>query len=140
MQVSDSHIPAKTAMKVKLKKFNTVKKEFKINKEKRTIACILTTHEDFLTRVNKYGLYLGWEDEYHPFDNRIYKGIAKCSPNDEWNETYGKHLAEYRAERMRQVDINNQIKNYINKTAKKLDNLYDYGMLKEPHKPKENER
>lgn len=41
---------------------------------------------------------------------------------------------------MRQVDINNQIKNYINKTAKKLDNLYDYGMLKEPRKPKEHER
>lgn len=134
MQVSDSHIPAKTAMKVN---FNTIKKEFKINKEKRTIVCILTTHEDFSTRLNKYGIYLGWEDDYHPFDDRIYKGIAKCSPNDEWDETYGKHLAEYRAEKMRQVDINNQIKNYINKTAKKLDNLYDYGMLKEPRKPKE---
>ena len=112
-----------------------ITKEFKINKEKRTVVCILTTYDDVESRIQKYQLYPNFEDDYYKIIKRVYKGVAKCSPEDEWNESYGKKVAEYRAEKMRQADVNNNIKKFINKTVKKIDNLYDYGLLKEPRKP-----
>ena len=85
--------------------------EYKVNEAKRTVVCIITTINDVPHRLAKYGLA---DEEYDEidYDVRIYKGIAKCAPEDEWNEAYGKHLAEYRASKLRQSDVNNEIKKY----------------------------
>ena len=114
--------------------------EYVVNEEKRTIVCFITTINDVQTRLAKYGL---WDDSDNDdnddeLDVRVYKGIAKCAPGDKWNPRYGCRLAEYRASRARQVDVNNELKNYINTISKRMDNLYDYGLLKDPHYPKEN--
>ena len=111
-----------------------VSTKFEINKEKRTIVCIITTINDFPLRLEKYGLA---DDDYNEndFDVRVYRGVAKCSPEDDWDEAYGKHLAEYRAACARQSDINHDIKKYIHGISKCIDNLYDYGMLKDPRFP-----
>lgn len=112
-----------------------IKTEYKVNKEKHTVVCIITAVNDVPLRLKKYGL--ADEDyDYIDFDIRSYKGVAKCSPMDEWDETYGKRLAEYRAARARQIDVNTELKNYIKGISKCIDNLYDYGLLKDPHKPK----
>jgi hypothetical protein len=113
-----------------------VKTEYKVNKEKRTIVCIITAINDVPFKLAKYGLA---DEEYEDIvlDIRIYKGIAKCSLEDEWDENYGKRLAEYRASRARQVDVNAELKAYINGVSKCIDNLYDYGLIKNPHKPEE---
>ena len=66
---------------------------------------------------------------------RTYTGYAYCAPEDEWDETYGKHLAEYRASKLRQSDVNHEIKKFIKGISKCIDNLYDYGLLKDPHFP-----
>lgn len=109
--------------------------EYIIDKEKRTIVCIIKTVDDVPDRLAKYGLS---DEDYDDidYDIREYKGIAKCAPEDEWDETYGIRLAEYRASRARQADVNNEIKKYIRGISKCINNLYDYGMLKDPHKPK----
>ena len=108
--------------------------EYKVNKEKRTVVCIITTINDIPLRLEKYGLV---DEDYDDvdFDIRIYKGIAKCAPEDTWDETYGKRLAEYRASRARQADVNTELKAYINYISKCIDNLYGYGLVKNPHKP-----
>jgi hypothetical protein len=112
-----------------------IKTEFKVNEEKRIVVCIITTENDVKNRLEKYGL---GDEDYDEYDEiRIYKGIALCAPEDEWDETYGRHLAEYRASKMRQIDVNNDIKKFIRGISKCVDNLYDYGMLREPHKPAE---
>ncbi len=110
--------------------------EYKINKEKKTIVCIITATNDIPRRLKKYGL-ADEKYDYIALDTRFYKGIAKCAPGDVWDETYGKRLAEYRAARARQVDVNTELKAYINGVSKCIDNLYDHGLMKNPHKPEE---
>lgn len=87
-------------------------------------------------RLAKYGLA---DEDYNTIDLdiRTYKGIVKCAPGDVWDETYGKRLAEYRAARARQADVNTELKTYINGVSKCIDNLYDHGLMKNLHKPEE---
>lgn len=112
--------------------------EYEINENKRTIVCIITTINDVPYRLAKYGLADDKYDE-NDLDIRVYKGIAKCAPEDEWNVIYGKRLAEYRASRARQVDVNNELIAYINGTSKCIDNLYNYGLVKHPHMPSQED-
>lgn len=109
--------------------------EYVVNKEKRTIVCRITAIDDIPVKLAKYGLADDSYDEYDS-DIRVYTGIAKCAPDDEWDELYGKRLAEYRASRARQVDVNNELKNYIIGVNRCLDNLSEFGLMRNPHKPK----
>ena len=108
--------------------------EFIVNEEKRTVVCIITTVDDMADKLAKYGLA---DDQYDDIEDvRIYKGIAKCCPQDTWDESYGKKLAEWRAARKREVDINNEIYDYIDSMSERLETLEIYGRLKEPTPPK----
>lgn len=108
--------------------------EFIVNEEKRTVVCIITTVDDMADRLAKYGLA---DDQYDDIEDvRIYKGIAKCCPQDTWDESYGKKLAEWRAARKRKTDINNEISDYIVSMYERLDTLDIYGRLKDPTPPK----
>lgn len=111
-----------------------VNTEFFVNEDKRTVVCVIRTLNDIPERLAKYNLA---DDQYDRNDIRVYRGYAYCAPEDEWNENYGRHLAEYRASRARQVDVNNEIKKYIKGISKCIDNLYDHGLMKNPHKPEE---
>lgn len=121
------------------------KTEFKVNKEKRTVTCIITTQEDFLSRIIRFG----FAEEFYrlPFelkdlrdedlDVRKYVGVAKCNPEDEWDEQYGKQLAEYRAMVKRKADINNDITNFVRRMNARIDNIWLYGRLYESKRPNE---
>lgn len=106
-----------------------------VNKEKRTVVCIIETEEDVRKRLRKYNVFypvtLKSLEEIRK-QNKTYKGVAKCHPDD---EKYGKRLAEYRASKLRKNDVNNFLNNYIEKMRKNLDNLEMYGMIKEPQEP-----
>ena len=107
--------------------------EFIVNEEKRTVVCIITTVDDMADRLAKYGLA---DDQYDDIEDvRIYKGIAKCCPQDTWDESFGKKLAEWRAARQREVDINNEIYDYIDSMTERLETLEIHGRLKEPTPP-----
>ena len=114
--------------------FDRVETEYIVDKEKRTVVCIITVANDVPIRLAKYGLA---DEEYDDIylDIRKYTGIAKCNPEDTWDETYGKRLAEYRAARARQLDVNNELKNFIRNVTRCIDDLYDYGLMKDPHYP-----
>lgn len=120
--------------------YTRYEKEFKINKEKRTVVCIIRADDDIYNIIHKYYHDDNMETTLIPFESKIYKGIAKCSPEDEWNEAYGKSLAEYRAMRKRQVYVNNELKRFYRKKMISLTKLISHGFLKTPKKPNEAER
>lgn len=107
-----------------------------INEEKRTVVCIITTVDEIPRKLKKYGFEVE-EDASSREDIRSYKGIAKCSPDDEWDEVYGRQLAEYRAARARRMDVNAELNVFIKSARKRLDNLSNHGLLKRPYPPKE---
>lgn len=70
---------------------------YKINKEKRTVVAYgkfcpkYLIGCEFINSINR--------DVYFPshYSEKVVKGIAKCHPNDEWNEKEGKRIARERA-------------------------------------------
>lgn len=75
-------------------------KNFYINKEKKTVTCVLTIDIDeyqfsriveFRKLIEKYNFHCV-RDGYYEFVGR-----AKCCPDDEFNEQLGKDLAYFRA-------------------------------------------
>lgn len=112
--------------------------DFFVNEDERTVACVITTKNEIPLKLEKYGLA---DDNYD--DNEIeineYRGVAKCAPEDPWDERYGMKLAEYRAQRKRQTHVNGEIKKYIKDIQRRVDNLYDYGLFKDPHYPEYQE-
>lgn len=119
--------------------------KFKVDKERGIITCIMTTTEDFLSRIIRYGfaeafyrLPLSFDDlRESDLDVRKYVGIAKCNPADEWDEEYGKQLAEYRAALKRKNDINQEINNFCYRMNCNIDNLWFHGKLRQPKHPDE---
>lgn len=118
----------------------TVTTEFKVNEEKRTVVCIITTVNDMARRLAKYGLADESCDTDDCADVRKYVGIAVCAPEDEWDEAYGKRLAEYRASTARRADINNELNNFVHGIRICIDNLCEYGFLKKTRPPYEKEK
>ena len=110
--------------------------EFKVNEDKRTVVCIITTIDDILEKLAKYGL--ADEDREYGIDVRRYVGVARCAPEDKWDEMYGRRLAEYRASIARRADVNNEIMNFVKGIKQCANNLCKYGLLKSPHKPHDN--
>lgn len=104
--------------------------EFKIDKENKVIVCKLKDCENIAwRRIDKYL-------DIHDFENHAIKntyiGVAKCRADDEWNEEYGKKLALLRARTKRAKDINRELKNYIQKIQRGIDNISTYGLSNIP--------
>jgi len=116
-------------------KLPKVETKFFIDKEKRVVTCIVTTYDEVARRLAKYDFADDRYDYSLLSDVRKYVGIARCSNEDEWNESYGCKLAEYRATRQRRADVNEEIIKYIKSMKINLDKLATYGMIKNPHYP-----
>lgn len=73
-----------------------------VNKEKRTVACVMYQAEsDANNGIRKYlasngDFDYGWDMFSKMQLPSAITGIAKCSPDDEWNEEFGKQLARER--------------------------------------------
>lgn len=108
---------------------------YKINKEKRVIVCIITGCEEIARRrINKYAPHI---DTWWGFDNceikNSYTGIARCLPDDEWDEEKGKKLALIRAKRERSRDINRIVYNVTQVIKREIDDLEKNGVHKLPN-------
>lgn len=62
----------------------------------------------------------------------VFIGVARCAPDDEWDEEYGKKLALTKAKARRCRAVNNAVKEYIRDTQKQLDVLKQYGIREVP--------
>ena len=114
-----------------MKWYNRVQTEYIINEEKRVVVCQITAIDDLNMRLVKYG----FNPHYNYSKVKTYRGIARCHPDDVWNVTYGKRLAEYRASKKRVKDVNQEIEKFIDKLQKCSLALVKYGVMKQPRYP-----
>lgn len=116
-----------------------MKISYNVNEKERIIICIIACVNQVENRLSKYGIISNrYNGDVSP-DSRKYIGKAKCSPNDRWNEEFGKMLAKNRALIKRAKDINNSIQKVITDWNNKLQILNMYGKIKEPHSLSEEE-
>lgn len=59
-------------------------------------------------------------------------GVARCSPDDEFDVERGKKIALTRAKRKRGIAVNKIIRDYIKNTRYELDQLERYGIHELP--------
>lgn len=108
---------------------------FYVNRNDRTVTCVLFGCSNAaINMLEKYsnnflsGYYSEFAIDYS------YVGIAKCTPEDEFNEEFGMRLARYRANRKKEGDI----KVVMRKFTKKLRNcadLLDKKAMSSPNPP-----
>lgn len=107
------------------RKYCTVDEFYYINEDERTIVCILKPSAFW--EGDYFEKYVGWERgvrvnlDYHLA--KEYRGIAKCSLEDTWDETVGMKLARYRARRKIDGEINADVKEIVKTLREKADNI-----------------
>ena len=110
--------------------------KFYVNKDKNTVTCVLTKFEDgtlvrdaaycFLRGMNYQNIAV-YPDTYEYDIKDAYVGIAKCSPEDEWNETIGRKIAFKKAKIAFYRDFSKAVCKYIaniDKASLKIKDTY----------------
>lgn len=86
---------------------------YEVNEEKRTVVAIIDNTEcDAIVMVDKMFRNTPFRTDhlYHQHMRKYYikdtyVGVAKCNPDDEWDEEVGKELARKRVLRAHEVDV-----------------------------------
>lgn len=109
---------------------NNVK--YYVNRDKRTVVCILSgcrwnATNRILKYVRNYESFVNPYGEFRIKDE--YVGIAKCSPEDTWDEDYGQRLAFARARKKRDDAINDQVYRALDTLRAAADKLSKYGYV-----------
>lgn len=111
---------------------------FFVDKEHGVVVCKLTGCKDIaVSRLDKYmpnyDYYLIGSPYWLNTDiEDTYTGIARCNPEDEWDEEYGKELALLRAKQKRCKAVNNVLCEVMRQMACEMDDLRIYGIHKIP--------
>ena len=120
-------------MKVRVGKEDCI---FYINEEKRTVTCLIKYIDDrpviyaahnFLSELEFKNIQI-WPDGIDNYIKRQYVGVAKCSPEDKWDEETGKKLAFARAKMAFYKDFFHTFSNYIcaaEEAVAKTKNIYN---------------
>ena len=107
---------------------------FIIDKEHGVVVCKLTGCKDIaVSRLDKYmpnyDYYLMGSPYWLNTDIKdTYTGIARCNPEDEWDEEYGKKLALLRAKQKRGKAINNVLIKVVHQMAREMEDLWIHGI------------
>lgn len=102
--------------------------EYKVYPENGVVICRLLNCQDVpYSRIIKYMQQWPMNDSKYEVDN-VFIGMAKCSPEDTFDEQYGKKLALERAKEKRRKAFNNMVRLYINDTMRGLNDLIQYGI------------
>lgn len=102
--------------------------EYFVNRERGIVVCkINKCSEIAIDRIRKYCKSDPWarRDYIIPY---TFTGIAKCAPEDEFDEEYGKKLALLRAKQARGAAVNAMIYKYIDTLHMDIENLFDYAI------------
>lgn len=101
---------------------------FVINKEKRTVVCVLEGTEEMFSNFmaeNAPNLYLSWKIVDKAMMPDRFVGKAVCSVDDEWDEEKGKLLAYDRMKRQLNKAFFSAAKRVMNEYNKVLDDFAD---------------
>jgi len=108
--------------------------KFYINKEKKVTVCVINivnnrhiqfAAHDFLAELEYDGIKIWPQIKSKLLTS--YVGIAKCSPQDEWNEEIGRKIAFARAKIAFYKDFFRAFREYIiriNDAARRADEVY----------------
>ena len=103
---------------------------FKIDEKNRVVVCKLSNCKwNADDRIRKYDGD-SYTDNYLISD--IFTGVARCNPQDEFNEEIGKKIALTRAKAKRCKAINNTIRKYIKDQERVIENLKKYAIHEIP--------
>ena len=107
--------------------------EFKVFKDKRVVVCKLYGCETIaISRIGKYTKISCFGRFNNDFIDDVYVGVARCAPEDTFDEEYGKKLALARAKAKRGKAANNALYAFINDVKKDLERLEQYGIHQIP--------
>lgn len=107
--------------------------EFIVKADKGVVVCKLYNCSEIpVRRISKQvGTIFPYSVENYEIDN-VYIGVAKCSPEDTFDEETGKRIALTKAKRKRGQAINNALKEFIADAEKDLKRIVEYGIHKIP--------
>lgn len=108
---------------------------YQVKPEEGVVVCVLTgCKHTAINRLLKYAphLYLARSDTPCFFLKDSFAGVAKCSPEDKFDEEYGKKLALLRAKAKRCKAANAAMKNAIDLLNKEIDNIKAFSIHKVP--------
>lgn len=109
----------------------SIKVRYIVNKERKTIVCLLTNTEDafynFICKHNAKDFLtniLGGRN-YKNISTMpaVFRGTAVCAPEDEWDEELGKKIAYSRARYKFDASFFNHANNFMAYIDKRLDQL-----------------
>ena len=110
--------------------------QFRVDKEHRMVFCKLSNCRDIaFKRLVKYAPHLSACDLYYEDKLRIpnsFYGMAKCSPEDEWDEEKGKKVALAKAKRKRCKAVNKKIEYALKVMEREMHDLMKYAIHNVP--------
>lgn len=110
--------------------------EYFVNLEAGVVVCRINNCRDIANlRIHKYSNSEPWEPWNYTLPDSFI-GVAKCAPEDEFDEEYGKKLALLRAKQSRGAAINAMIYKYIKSLRDDIDNLSKYAIHNIPKEDK----
>ena len=107
--------------------------EFRVFKDKGIVVCRLLNCFDIAqNRIEKYThiAFTAWADKY--LIPNVFVGVAKCAPEDTFDEEIGKKVALTKAKARRCKAVNNMIKKFIEDEKRDLEVLTTYGIHQIP--------
>lgn len=108
--------------------FNGDDLQYLVNKDTGVVICKLLSCEDIVyARIWKYTFYETCSIPNFDIKN-TYVGVAKCHPEDTFDEKFGKKLALDRAKAKRKKAINRALQKYIDEKRRELEILEKYGI------------
>lgn len=107
--------------------------EFIVKADKGVVVCKLHNCKEIVEKriFKQNNTVFPYFPEKYYIDN-IYVGVAKCAPEDTFDEEIGKKIALTKAKRKRAQAANNAIKQYISDVQKDLSRLEQYGIHEVP--------
>ena len=111
--------------------------KYHVDKEHRMVFCKLSNCKEIpYQRLSKYAPHFNvWDLEYNDklgIPNSFY-GMAKCSPEDEWDEEKGKKIALAKAKRKRCKAINRKIEYALKVMDRETQDLMKYALHNVPN-------
>ena len=115
--------------------------DFKVYPEQGVVVCRLLYCRDIaIRRILKYTGEEFVSSAGELLIDNVFYGVARCNPEDKFDEQYGMELALAKAKRKRGIAINRAIQKYIERTQRGLDDLAKYGIHDVPKIPGEGEQ
>ena len=100
--------------------------KFYVNKENRTVTCVIEDTKHLLEEFLNYNLWVtpkvADKMKYLYLPNK-FVGIARCMPEDEWDEEFGRKLAYTKARKKLHTVFFKKANDYVNEVDNNINEI-----------------